>query len=122
MKCDKTYLDICFVTPSSSSASSIFGFSDFIAALALLLVVYTITDVRFRFRIAIAPSELLVLTYWLMGAIGTAILLTDVWVTEAWLAPMVMSQSLWRGTLGAFFLLLPLSDMALLRVHSTACF
>ena len=109
MKCDQTYLGICFVTPSNNSASSIFGFSDFITALALLLVVYTITDVRFRFRIGIAPQPLPSLTFYLIGILGSAVLLTDVWVAEGWPVPMVYAQSTWRGLLGAFFLLLPMT-------------
>jgi hypothetical protein len=107
MKCERELLGICFVTPSNSP--TIFGFSEFISALALLLVVYTITDVRFRFRVAIAPQPVFSITFWLMGFIGAAILLTDVWVTEHWLAPTWMSQSVWRGILGAYFLLLPMT-------------
>lgn len=110
MKCETAYLEICFVTPSGSSATPIFGFAEFISALALLLVVYTTTDVRFRFRVAIAPPPLLRITYILIGVIGLSVLLTDVWVAERWLVPVsLLSQSTWRGILGGYFLLLPMS-------------
>lgn len=112
MKCEKEFLEICFVTPSNIAASSIFRFSDFITALALLLVVYTITDVRFRFRIAIARHSVHSLTFYLIGILGLAVLLTDVWVAQQWYVPaaieMFVSQSIWRGFMGAFFLSLPM--------------
>ncbi|MEE8114258.1 MAG: hypothetical protein V3T23_07870 [Nitrososphaerales archaeon] len=107
MECEKTYLGICFVTPSSSSAAPIFGFSEFIPALALLVIVYTLTDIRYRFRVAVAPLSLLRLTYILIGVIGFGILLTEIWVAERWLVPLsLISQSQWQGMLGGFFLLL----------------
>jgi hypothetical protein len=111
MKCEKEVLEICLVTPSN--AHSIFGFSDFITALALLLVVYTITDVRFRFRIGIARHSLHNLTFYLVPILGLAVLATDVWVAQQWFVPsameMFVSQSMWRGFLGAFFLSLPMT-------------
>ncbi|GJL66355.1 MAG: hypothetical protein NPIRA05_13260 [Nitrospirales bacterium] len=107
MECEKTILEICFVRPSSSPTTSIFGFSEFISALALLVIVYTVTDIRYRFRVAVAPLHLFWLTYVLIGVIGFLILLTDVWVTEHWLVPLsLISQAEWRGILGGFFLLL----------------
>lgn len=111
MKCEKEVLEICLVTPSNSP--SIFGFSDFITALALLLVVYTITDVRFRFRIGIAQHSLHNLTFYLIAILGFAVLATDVWVSQQWFVPsamqMFMSQTVWRAFLGASFLLLPMA-------------
>ena len=108
MQCEKIFVGMCLVTPSTNSASLIFKFTDFITALALLFVLYTIVDIRFRFRVAIAPQELLRHTYILMGLIGVAILITDIWVAEGFLVPMLLSQSVWRGFLGAYFLLLPM--------------
>lgn len=110
MACEKYYLGICFVTPSSGLESSIFGFAEFISALALLVIVYTVTDIRYRFRVAVAPAPLFPLTYFLIGIIGFGTLLTDVWFTEQWLVPVsLISQSMWRGILGAFFLLLAMT-------------
>lgn len=107
MKCETTFLEICFVTPSSSPTTPIFGFSEFISALALLVIVYTVTDIRYRFRVAVAPPQLFRLTYSLIGFIGFGILLTDVWAAKHWLVPLsLISQSEWRGILGGFFLLL----------------
>ncbi len=107
MACEKTYLGICFVTPSSGLESSIFGFAEFISALALLVIVYTLTDIRYRFRVAVTPIPLFKSTYILIGFIGFGTLLTDVWFSERWLMPNFFpNQAIWQGMFGALFLLL----------------
>ena len=109
MECELKYLGICFTTPSGLE-SSIFGFAEFISALALLVIVYTITGLRYRFRIAVAPLPLFPLTYVLIGIVGFGTLLTDIWVAEGWLVPKSpITQSMWRGMLGASFLLVAMT-------------
>jgi hypothetical protein len=56
MHCEELILGICFVLPAAGGDHSIFTFADFIAALALMVIVYTLSDVRYRFRLAIAPT------------------------------------------------------------------
>jgi hypothetical protein len=108
MECEKIILHICFVKPTNGLEPSIFTFANFISALALLVIVYQLTDIRYRFRLAIAPIPLFRLTYVLIGIIGFATLLTDIWLKERWLVPKTyfISQSVWQGVLGFFFLLL----------------
>lgn len=107
MACEKIILGICFVAPSSKIGSSIFGFAEFISALALLVIVYTISDIRYKFRVAIAPAPLFKLTYFLIGVIGFGTLLTDIWIVKGWLVPeCLISLPIWEGMLGGFFLLL----------------
>jgi len=67
---------------STSSNFSIFGFSEFISALALLVIVYTVTDIRYKFRISVAPIPLLKITYYSTVAIGVTALLSDVWFAK----------------------------------------
>lgn len=50
--------------------ASIFGFAEYISALALLVIVYTIADVRYQFRIAVAPIPLFKLTFILITVIA----------------------------------------------------
>lgn len=58
---------------------SIFGFSDFISVLALMIVVYTITDIKYRFRVSVSSIPLFRITYIFIIIIGLATLLIDVW-------------------------------------------
>jgi hypothetical protein len=64
--------------------ASIFGFAEYISALALLVIVYTIADVRYQFRIAVAPIPLFNSTYILITVIGFGTLLTNFWFSDAW--------------------------------------
>jgi hypothetical protein len=103
MQCVNTFLGICFV-PVTSTAS-IFGFKDFIAALALLVIIYTISDVRYRFRIAVSPAPLYKISYWLIAIIGFGTLLTDIWISEKWLVPSsLITATIWQGILATLFL------------------
>lgn len=108
--CDQEFLSICFVRPTIEQNASIFGFAEFGAALALLVIVYTISDVRYRFRIAVAPVPLFGLTYVLLAIVGFASLFSDIWFGLRWPMPdFLISQPLWQGTLGLIFLSLVLT-------------
>jgi hypothetical protein len=104
--CDRYIFNICFVTPPPVDGP-LFGFAQFITALALLLLVYTLSDVRYRFRIAVAPIPLRRLTFGFLIIIGLGTLLTNIWFAERWPVPnVVASLPLWQGSFGfAFFML-----------------
>lgn len=100
MQCVAQISGICFVTPTNAGDASVFRFTDFITALALLVIVYTVSDVRYRFRVAIAPTmfHLYVETFVLIGVIGLGTILTDIWLVEHWPVPeSLITQSIWRG-------------------------
>lgn len=63
---------------------SIFGFPEFLTALALLVLVFTVGDARYRFRAAIAPVPLFRMALLSALAIGLATLLLDIWYGENW--------------------------------------
>ncbi len=90
---------ICMVAADSSS-SSFFGFGEFASSLALLIVLFTISDTRYKFRIAVAPSNLYLWSAGLMFALGTLILLADLWTSQAWYVPASLMS---RGSLDAVF-------------------
>jgi len=100
------YWNFCFIPISTSPAIKIFGFSEFLAAIALLAVVYTITDVRYKFRIAVTPGFLHVATFVLIAIIGLQTLLTEVWIAEGWWVPKTVwiTRSTWQGMFGLLFL------------------
>ncbi len=106
-QCESEYLGICLVKPSENLGGAIFGFSEFVTALALMVVVYTVTDVRYRFRVAIASAPLFGITYFLIGCMGVGTLAIDIWFAERWLIPDFLShRALWQGFFGATFLTL----------------
>ena len=54
---DYCYQFLCFV-PLDANAPKFFGFSEFLSALALIVLAWTTTDVRYRFRVMAAPLPL----------------------------------------------------------------
>jgi hypothetical protein len=96
---------ICFV-PLDASTAKFFGFSEFLAALALAVLAWTTTDYRYRFRALTAPVPLHGLTFGTVMGVGILTLLTDLWRAERWLVPVghVISPAGWQALLGATFL------------------
>ncbi len=100
------YRFLCFV-PLPANAPKFFGFSEFLTGLALMVLAWTIADVRYRFRVRTAPLPLQGITFAVVSAVGILALLTDLWRAEQWLVPRghVITQSGWQTILGGLFLL-----------------
>ncbi|EOW0266313.1 hypothetical protein [Klebsiella pneumoniae] len=76
---------LCFVPPNPlTSGIKIFGFSEFLASLALLVVVFTVTDTRYKFRISISPLPLYIITFIIIALTGFISLLSDIWSATGW--------------------------------------
>ena len=101
---------LCFV-PVATGDTKFFGFSEFLAGLALMVLAWTIADVSYKFRIATAPVPLRRLTFYTVSIVGLLTLLTDLWRNEGWLVPKgnLFTQSTWQAFLGLIFLLTFLS-------------
>ncbi|MBA6383658.1 hypothetical protein H4J45_09755 [Colwellia sp. BRX10-6] len=105
MNCDWNILSVCLVK-AGSSTSTIFGFSEFLSALALLVIVYTITDVRYKFRIATAPFNLPKASFTIIAIIGIGTLMSEIWVAEKWATvAWNLSQALWQSIFALTFLI-----------------
>ena len=106
MSKDYCYDFICFI-PLDASSPKFFGFSEFIAGLALMILAWTIADVRYRFRIATAPLPLEKIAFAIVSTVGILTLLTDLWRAEEWLVPQgnLLTPSGWQAILGGLFLL-----------------
>ncbi|MGY6216024.1 hypothetical protein ACW73L_12760 [Methylolobus aquaticus] len=98
-------MGICFI-PLDASGQRFFGFSEFLAALALMVLAWTIADVRYRFRVRTAPIPLQGVTFSVVTAVGFLSLLTDLWRAEQWLVPKgnILTPASWQALLGALFL------------------
>ena len=107
--CTSLAIGICWV-PAQLIPDPVFGFAEYVGALALLAVVYTVTDIRYRFRLQSAPIPLGLVTYILTAFIGASTLISDVWSRNGWLVPQSsISYATWQGVLGALFLILILT-------------
>jgi len=102
------YLYGCFEFFSlDANDPKFFGFSEFLAGLALMVLAWTIADIRYRFRIKTAPIPLERITFGVVTALGVLTLLTDLWRAERWLVPRgnLISPSEWQALLGGLFLM-----------------
>jgi len=97
---------ICLV-PLETSAPKFFGFSEFLAGLALMVLAWTIADVRYRFRIRSAPIPLQGITFATVTAVGVLTLVTDLWRAQGWLVPKVsfFTPASWQALLAGLYLL-----------------
>lgn len=97
---------LCWVPVDRSSYAKIFGFAEFLAALALLAVLFTISDVRYKFRTAIVPGHLYRTTFGTMLLVGTQALATEVWIAQGWYVPHVagLTSTTWQAMFGLIFL------------------
>ena len=96
---------VCFVS-LDSSAPKFFGFSEFLGGIALMVLAWTIGDVRYRFRVRTAPVPLQGITFLVVSAVGTLTLLTDLWRAEEWLVPRgnLLTPATWQALLAGSFL------------------
>jgi len=103
---EQCFLGVCFI-PLDSSGQKFFGFSEFLAGLALMVLAWTIADVRYRFRVRTAPIPLLGITFSVVVIVGVLTLLTDLWRAEQWLVPKgnLLTPASWQAVLGGLFLL-----------------
>ncbi len=106
MSVEQCYFGVCFI-PLDGSGQKFFGFSEYLAGLALMVLAWTIADVRYRFRVRTAPIPLLGITFSVVATVGLLTLLTDLWRAEQWLVPKgnLLTPASWQAILGGLFLL-----------------
>ena len=106
MTVEQCYGVVCFI-PLDAGGQKFFGFSEFLTGLALMVLAWTIADVRYRFRIRTAPIPLQGVTFSVVVVVGVLALLTDLWRAEQWLVPRgnLLTPASWQAFLGAVFLL-----------------
>ncbi|EXS36505.1 hypothetical protein KWF57_16345 [Acinetobacter baumannii] len=101
---EKCFYKICF-SPLDINGPKFFGFSEFLAGLALMILAWTIADVRYRFRVQVAPLPLKMITFSVVVFIGLSTILTDLWRASGWfvLSQTFITSALWQAFLGITF-------------------
>ena len=71
MTIEKCLMDFCIeLAPIDASAPKFFGFSEFLTSLALMVLAWTTSDARYRFRIDCAPIPLKGITFGVVVIVG----------------------------------------------------
>ena len=108
MTIEKCLMGICIeLAPIDAIAPKFFGFSEFLTSLALMVLAWTTSDVRYRFRIDCAPIPLKGITFGVVVIVGMLTLLTDLWRAERWLVPtnIPLTTGEWQAIMGGALLL-----------------
>jgi hypothetical protein len=93
------------LVPLGADDPVFFGFGQYLASLALMVLAWTIADARYRFRIMTAPLPMDRISFGVVGAVGVLTLLTDLWRAAAWPVPAgPLPPAAWQATLGGAFL------------------
>jgi hypothetical protein len=97
---------LCIAEPANASDSHIFGFAEFVGALALMTLLYLVSDAASKFRLSITPGLLYVSTFILIVTIGVGTLAMDLWAAEGWrtLTFSWMNFQKWQALFGFLFL------------------
>lgn len=104
--CDYHVWGFCLTRTPSEVGLAIFGFSEFLAALALLALIFSISDYLYQFRLMIAAVPVKLVAFCSAALIGFGTLITDIWFAERWYSlPWGVSRASLQGILGATFLI-----------------
>lgn len=84
MSCDAIFLGLCLARVPAETGDPIFGFSEFLTALALLVLVFSTSEFVYRFRALVAPIPLLPASFLAAVVIAGGTLLNDIWFADRW--------------------------------------
>lgn len=103
--CERVIFGLCLTRAPAETGFAIFGFAEFLAALALLVLVFSSSDFLYQFRVSVAPIPLKLISFVATVTIGAGTLLTDVWFAEQWYSlPWGFSRASIQAFFGAMFL------------------
>ena len=69
--------------PAASDTSNVFGLAQFLSSLALLVVVFNVSDFRYRYRLYVTRYNLSKVAIYTASMVAGALLLTEVWFQNA---------------------------------------
>lgn len=104
MGCEYDLWGVC-LTKAQDAGPAIFGFPDFLTALALLALAFSASDSLYRFKIEIAPLPLRLVAFIASIVIGVGSLVTDLWFARGWYSlPWGWGRAEIQAGLAAIFL------------------
>lgn len=80
------------VPPQTNKGSNVFGFPEFIASLAIFIVVYSASDFRTRFRVAVAIIPLKIALMWLMFFVCALTITSSYWYENGFYVPKMFEK------------------------------
>ncbi|RUV37520.1 hypothetical protein [Mesorhizobium sp. M7A.F.Ca.MR.148.00.0.0] len=103
-------LNICFeVASRNQPTGSIFGLAEFLTAVAILAAAYSISDERYKFRIAVSAVPLPQVFFWTTTVVGVGIVLVKLWFDLALPIPRFANSPQYFESVFALSFVLPIS-------------
>lgn len=96
---------LCLTPAPPAPEQQIFGFGEFAGTLAILIVVFSIVDPRYRFRLQVLPVDIGKILLVLFSFVGLGLLAMELWTTQGWItlyAPI--TPSMWQAFFALLFL------------------
>lgn len=75
-----------------SDTSNVFGLAQFLSSLALLVVVFNVSDFRYRYRLYVSRFDLSKVAIYIASMIAAALLLTEMWFENKWRLPHFLNH------------------------------
>ncbi|MER8704955.1 hypothetical protein NKH49_05145 [Mesorhizobium sp. M1088] len=95
------------VPAEPSSGSAIFGFSEYLAALALLLVIFSISEFRYRYRLHLQTINWKFLSLSISASLGVLLLFVQFWFENRLPIPSLLNDpSIIKGVIGLIIIAL----------------
>lgn len=105
--CNTSSSWLCIEPANAGTAASTFGFSEYLAALALLLVVFAISDFKYRYRFELTRLDWRKIAFYVSITIGALILVVDLYFYKKWPVISILNDpNVLKLGLGAIFLIL----------------
>ncbi|MBD9478504.1 hypothetical protein [Pseudoxanthomonas sp. PXM02] len=89
-----------------SDGARLFGFAEYLAALALIVVLWTIVEPRYRLRLEVAKIDIRRAAFYVIAAVGVLTLITDLWRAQGWpvIRGSLISPALWQALMAGALL------------------
>ncbi|MFO1103934.1 MAG: hypothetical protein U1E20_13630 [Methylocystis sp.] len=78
--------------PATSDSSSVFGLAQFLSTLALLVVVFNVSDFRYRYRLYVTRFDIQKVAIRIVVAIAIVLMITELWFQNSFPIPRFLNH------------------------------
>ena len=89
---DGLHWDGLRIEPANIDSTNFFGLAQFLSTLALLVVVFNVSDFRYRYRLSITPHDLRKVAIIISAMIASLLIITEFWFQNALPLPHVLNN------------------------------
>ena len=101
---EKCFGAVCFIK-LPEGIPQVFGFSEYMTGLAVMVIAWTLADYRYHFRLETAAFPIKPVSFWALVCLGLLTIATDLWRAEGYwvLTGGFLTPVAWQGVLALSF-------------------